>query len=214
MHLYLIRHGQSVENASGTYTQNSNSALTETGHRQAKALADWISGHVVLDRLYASSMQRARQTAEHLSAELNLPVEYDDRIREVGTAYGDGRPFPMDKLPGYTLDMWGSIQPYKPITEGGENWMQFRARVGDFLEGVLESLPEDHLKLRVGVVCHGGVIEGFFEHIFQKGPWSAVVVLSNNTGLTHLEYRPTPGMPSWRLLYQNSTRHLDEEDIT
>ncbi|HLA42256.1 MAG TPA: hypothetical protein VJZ27_02405, partial [Aggregatilineales bacterium] len=64
------------------------------------------------------------------------------------------------------------------------------------------------------VVCHGGVIEGFFEHIFQKGPWSAVVVTTSNTGITHLEYHPREGMPDWWLHYHNWTRHLSLDQLS
>lgn len=214
MRLYLIRHGQSVENTQAWDGRNSNSPLTDLGQAQAKALGLWVGEHLKLDVLYASPMQRTRQTAAALSEALDIQPSFDDRLREVGNAYPDGRAFPEDQLPRYFVTVWGSQQPYKAISEGGENWMQFRARIGDFVEWLLAQRPDEHLNYQVGVVCHGGVIEGVFEHVFQKGPISTVNVQSHNTGVTCLEYYPTEGRPDWWLYYHNQTRHLAMDQIT
>lgn len=214
MYLYLIRHGQSVENTHEWDGRNENSPLTELGLQQADALAAWLAEHLRFDVLYASPMRRARQTADKVAAAVGLLPIFDDRLREVGNAYPDGSPFDEQRLPRYHLDVWGSIRPYEAITEGGENWMQFRARVGGFVEWLVMQAPPDHENLRIGVVCHGGVIEGVFEHVFQKGPWSAVIVHSNNTGITQLEYRPQLGKPSWWLHFHNRTCHLRGDQIT
>ncbi|MFP4322110.1 MAG: histidine phosphatase family protein [Anaerolineales bacterium] len=215
MHLYLIRHGQSVENTMAWDGRNDNSALTETGQAQAQALAEWLASRVQFDRFYVSTMQRTRQTAAPLVPHLTCTPIYSDELREVGNAYPDGRPFPDDALPMYYQDVWGSTHPYDPVTENGENWMQFRARVGAFLQKLINERPNNQVGYTVGVVCHGGVIEGFFEHIFQKGPISPLVIHTNNTGITLLEYSPTPRkMPDWWLRYHNNTRHLSEDLIT
>lgn len=214
MHLYLFRHGQSVENTRQWDGSNTNSELTDLGHAQAQALAEWLKPRLTFDKLYASTMQRARQTAGYIADALDLEITFDDRLREVGNSRPDASPFPDDALPTYHLNVWGSVQPYKSITRDGENWMQFRARIGGFLESLIEDLPEDHLEINMGVVCHGGVIEGFFEHIFEKGPRSTVIVVTNNTGIVHLQYRPNDETPDWVLHYQNVTNHLDESQIS
>jgi len=215
MHLYLIRHGQSEENTRQWDGSNTNSPLTALGQQQAAAVAAWLKDHIPLDVLYASTMQRTRQTVAPIAAALGIVPIFQDRLREVGNALSDGSAFPDDQLPRYRLEVWGSIDPYEDITEnGGENWMQFRARIGGFLAGIIKTLPAEHTDYHVGVVCHGGVIEGFFEHIFHKGPRSIVVVHSSNTGITHIEYLPQHGMPDWWLHYHNQTRHLALEQIS
>ena len=45
-----------------------------------------------------------------------------------------------------------------------------------------------HRRQRVLVVCHGGVIEFAFDHIFNIGPWRRCEVWTHNTGVTHFEY--------------------------
>lgn len=216
MHIYLIRHGQSVENTHAWDGRNYNSPLTPLGEAQAAALGAWLpSSPIHFDHLYVSTMQRTRQTAQAiLKHQAHLKVHYDDRLREVGNARPDGTILPDEQLPRYYAEVWGSVQPYKAISESGETWMHFRARIGAFLEWLLEIAPEDHADFSVGVVCHGGVIEGCFEHVFQKGPWSAVVVRTHNTGITHLEYKPSEGQPAWLLHYHNQTRHLNFEQLS
>ena len=214
MHIFLIRHGQSVENTQPWDGKNINSPLTELGHQQARALATHLKDRLHFNHLYVSTMQRTRQTAAHLEETLGVTAVVEDRLREVGNALPDGNVFPDNALPRYTLGVWGSLRPYLPITEGGENWMHFRARVGGFIEWVIHQGNDDHEEMNVGVVCHGGVIEGVFEHVFQKGPVSPLVVHTNNTGITHLEFNPTEGMPDWWLRYHNRTNHLADDQIT
>lgn len=216
MHLYLIRHGQSEENTTQWDGKNTNSPLTSLGRAQAEALGNWLGDYgPPFNKVYASPMQRTRQTAGILAQRLGWSeLLYDDRLREIGNARPDGSPFPEDQLPLYVLGVWGTLHPYKAVSVGGENWMHFRARVGGFVEALIESIPADHQGFHVGVVCHGGVIEGVFEHIFQKGPWSAVIVHSHNTGMTHLEYFPIEGYPDWRLIYHNQTRHLELNQLS
>lgn len=214
MHVYLIRHGQSIENTQPFDGRNENSILTDKGQEQAKRLAAWAPENLHLDKIYASPMRRARQTAEALANALALTPIFDDRLREVGNNYPNGTAFPDDALPRYFADRWGSLNPYDAITEQGENWMQFRARIGGFVEWLIDQYEDDHLDMHIGVVCHGGVIEGVFEHVFQKGPWSAVVVTTNNTGITHLEYHPRPNFPDWWVFYHNRVNHLTSDLIT
>ncbi len=213
MHIYLIRHGQSIENTHSWDGRNYNSPLTLLGEAQADALGRWLAASPIqLDKLYVSGMQRTRQTAQAIIRhQPDLKWIQDDRLREVGNARPDGTIMPDDELPRYFIEIWGSTQPYKAISESGENWMHFRARIGGFLEWVIEESSPDQA---VGVVCHGGVIEGCFEHVFQKGPWSAVLVHTSNTGITYLEYKPLPNRPAWHLHYHNQTRHLDIDQIS
>lgn len=215
MDIYLIRHGQSEENTKPEWDgDNTNSPLTPLGESQASAVGAWLARYVKLDRIYASTMRRAQQTAQAIAAHYPMELCFDDRLREVGNAYGDGKPFPDDDLPRYVLGVWGSLHPYKIITENGENWMQFRARVGSFIEELVEEVPNLPADFAIGVVCHGGVIEGVFEHVFQKGPVSTIIVQTNNTGITRLRYRIREQLPPWSLLYHNKTEHLAPEQIT
>lgn len=214
MQIHLIRHGQSEENLKGLSADNTNSPLTELGQAQAQAAAEWLNARTKIHRLYASTMLRARQTAHHLAELSGVDIEFDHRLREIGCNQGDGLPFDDHALPKYRPGLWASLQPYQPVCDAGENWMQFRARIGSFIEQILSELPESHEDLVYAVVCHGGVIEGFFDYVFERGPHSAVFVNSNNTGMTMFQYAPHPLIPSWRINYHNKTAHLSEAQIS
>ena len=85
MHLYLIRHGQSYANLPDWDGYNRDEQLTTLGLQQAAALEAWLPGHIdAPTTLYASTMQRARQTAEHVARAYGAEIVFDDRLRELG----------------------------------------------------------------------------------------------------------------------------------
>jgi 2,3-bisphosphoglycerate-dependent phosphoglycerate mutase len=97
MRLYLIRHGQSQNNAVLAATVGLSEygypgrvpdpALTTLGHRQAAALADAVRAGrtpLPLTHLYSSFTLRAVQTAAHLADALDLPVVLRQDSHEVG----------------------------------------------------------------------------------------------------------------------------------
>ena len=227
MHIYLVRHGQSHVNLTDLTASHRDEPLTDVGQAQAAAVAQHIAEELAVDRILASTVQRAAQTARIIAASVGCDVHFDDRLREVGTVFPDGSPIPEAELQPYLPEMWGTLRPYEPVTIGGESWMQVRARVGSFIESLIPMPPRglsrtmqqieetpEHADHVVVVVCHAGVIEAFLEYVFEKGPWSVVAVETNNTGMTHLEYLPRPDRPDWHLHFHNRVVHLAPELIT
>ena len=221
MHLYLVRHGQSYINLSDWAGDDWDTPLTPLGEQQAAAVGTWIKDNIAARYLYASTLERTQQTAQAICDATGLTMQSDHRIREIGTNKSDGSPIPDGQLSPYNPEIWGTLYPYDPITANGENWMQFRTRIGIFIESLIRSF-DDHVpqtaeataEQSILVVCHGGVIEAFFEYVFEKGPWSVVSVLTRNTGITHLEYRPVTNRPEWRLHYHNRLEHLTPDLIS
>ena len=82
--------------------------------------------------------------------------------------------------------------------------MHFRTRIGAFIEDMLEH----HRDQVVVAVCHGGVIELTFDHIFNIGPWRRCEVWCKNTGITRFEYVEHPRREMWRLHYHSRAEHL------
>jgi probable phosphoglycerate mutase len=208
MHLYMVRHGQSLVNLETWDQGNIDVGLTDLGRQQVAALRQWLV-HALpeIDALYSSTMQRARETAEPLASAYGCLVGYDDRLREIGNNRSDHAPWPNDGLPSEYADYWASERPFAsivPLVEGGETMMHFRTRVGMFIEEVVER----HLGQVVVAVCHGGVIEVAFDHVFNIGPWRRCQALTSNTGVTCFEYVASPGREAWRLHYHNRLDHL------
>ena len=72
MLLFIVRHGDPIYNPD---------SLTPKGHLQAKALAKRFAMHG-LDKIYASPLKRAQQTATPTSEILGLPIETLDWTSE------------------------------------------------------------------------------------------------------------------------------------
>ncbi|WP_165825917.1 histidine phosphatase family protein [Actinomycetospora cinnamomea] len=118
--LTLVRHGQSAANARGVMCGRSDPPLTETGRRQARALATGLPRPT---RLVSSPLARARETAVLLGAD--VPVEIDARWTEMDYGALDGQP--MSALDGDAWRAWRSDPDHVPA--GGESLAAVRARV-------------------------------------------------------------------------------------
>lgn len=79
--LLLVRHGETDWNAEGRLQGHTDRPLNDFGRRQARALADRLAGEDVT-AVYASDLERARETAEILAERLGLPVVTEPDLRE------------------------------------------------------------------------------------------------------------------------------------
>jgi broad specificity phosphatase PhoE len=214
MHLYLIRHGQSHVNLKEWTNGNTDEGLTELGHQQATALSRWIVGEVPhVDLLYASTMQRTRETARYLAETYQATIHYSDWLREIGNCRLDHTPWPNNDLPRDYADFWSSERPFSSVTptvDGGESYMHFRTRVGLAVEEMITK----HSKETIVVVCHGGVVEAIFDHIFNVGPWRRCEIFCHNTAVSHFEHVAHPLRETWRLHYHNAVQHLKDMDVS
>ena len=62
MRVYIVRHGESVNNLNKLWTGWNDEELSEKGREDAKRAGDIIKG-VSLDRIYSSDLSRAMDTA-------------------------------------------------------------------------------------------------------------------------------------------------------
>ncbi|MBV8159575.1 MAG: histidine phosphatase family protein [Acidimicrobiia bacterium] len=103
--LFVVRHGQTAANAAGQLLGRADVPLTDTGRRQAEALAA-VLGPV--DRVVSSPLQRARATA----AAFGRPVELDDRWTELDYGVFDERP--LGEVPRELWDSWRGDAEFTP----------------------------------------------------------------------------------------------------
>lgn len=90
--IYLIRHGETEWNAQGRFQGILDSALTDTGVRQAEAIGKRLAGlDLSFDAFVSSPLGRTRQTAAIIAGSANLPAaQCDDRLAEVSLGSWDG----------------------------------------------------------------------------------------------------------------------------
>src|SRR5215207_6064454 len=80
--IYLMRHGETLYQSRASEGALGNGELTERGREQIAAVA-LLFREVPLDRVYASPLVRARETAEIVAKEKGFDVLLSDDLREI-----------------------------------------------------------------------------------------------------------------------------------
>ncbi|KAK6002471.1 hypothetical protein QM012_002109 [Aureobasidium pullulans] len=95
MRLFLIRHGETVDNVAGILAGRRDSALTNHGAEQARRLSDYLAeNRPPLTRIFSSTLQRAYKTATILAAKQSnkeLNVTTVDSLIERDFGYYEGK---------------------------------------------------------------------------------------------------------------------------
>ncbi|MFC0682655.1 histidine phosphatase family protein [Lysobacter korlensis] len=87
--LSYARHGETIWYAENRYAGTSDIPLTDHGRKEAAELAAWAAD-TGFDRVVASSLSRAVDTARPTADALGLRLEIDRRFREVGFGSAEG----------------------------------------------------------------------------------------------------------------------------
>ena len=126
--LIVVRHGQSQSNLEQVFTGQGNTELTETGYAQAEATAAYLDRYRI-DRIYASDLSRAMQTAAPTAKHQGLQIIPDPQLREICAGLWEAQPYVelMQRFPE-SYDLWlhdiGHAHP-----DGGESTLELAARV-------------------------------------------------------------------------------------
>ncbi len=150
MDLILIRHGLPVRSDA-----SADPPLSETGHAQARRVGALLQAEGI-DAVWASTMQRAIQTAEPFAAVAGLELTTHDGIREYDRE--SGAYIPSEELKREDYAAWQSVVD-RDMTE-------FHDMVVETLEGVVR----ENQGRRVAVFCHGGVINVWAAHVLKMPP--------------------------------------------
>lgn len=126
-HLILVRHGETVLNAAGIAQGWNDSALSETGQRQARALAERLKSQGVT-AIFSSPLGRARTTAEALSEAVGLPVTTLPDLREMCYGEWEGMRF-LDVREQYPDDYVRWIDDADYPCPGGESHRDLLVRM-------------------------------------------------------------------------------------
>ena len=79
--IFLVRHGETVDNARCIIQGQTHGMLNENGREQAEAVAEQLAAERI-DAVVASDLRRAIQTAEIISQRHGLPVTTTPLLRE------------------------------------------------------------------------------------------------------------------------------------
>lgn len=174
--------------------------LNDEGRQQAEDVAERLR-RLPLKAVYASPLERTRETAEPLARLLALPVQTRDGLAEV--EYGEWTGRSLEELS--KLDAWKIVQMYPSGMRfpGGETMRGMQARIVNELEAIAAEHPRDI----VAVFSHADVIKAALAHylgvhldLFQRiiidptgvsvvavAPFGARILRINDSGPLKLE---------------------------
>lgn len=165
----IVRHGETEMNTRNILAGSRiNAPLNETGHGQAREVAEIVSalqkkGKLNISSLHSSHLTRAVETAGYFSKELQLDLEQHPDLREIDWGIAEGHPAELRQV------NWG-IQEQNILNQYPD-----RKRRWDFLPAIPEAekynavlkrtldnlklIAEANLGKTVLVVSHGRVIK-------------------------------------------------------
>ncbi|WP_428604723.1 histidine phosphatase family protein [Sedimenticola sp.] len=144
----LIRHG---EPEGGVLFRGwRDDRLSDRGWQQMRQAT---TDHATWDCIRSSPLLRCAEFAEELSEKLDIPMERDERLREIGFGDWEGcSPEVLFKVSPQSLTkFWNN--PIDCPPPGGEPMMQFQSRVVSAWQDIQATSAGRHLL----IVAHGGV---------------------------------------------------------
>lgn len=137
--LYIIRHGLTDWNDRHKLQGHTDIPLNDEGRRMAEKAREeyW---HIALDQCWCSPLTRARETAEILLRGRDIPIFYDDRLREM--SFGDYEGIENSfSIPGCPVNViFQAPEKYRKSVGGAETFDQLFERTGSFLREVIDPL--------------------------------------------------------------------------
>ena len=168
MKLLIIRHGESEADLLNVHEGRADFPLTARDHAQAAAMAEYVAAHYRVDRLYASTLTRAMQTARHLADRVGLEIVPDEGLMEFDNSLLAGLPYDVAR------EKYPPVQdlPADRAVYGMESMAAFRRRAEAAYDRLIAAAGPEQT---VAVVSHGGMINQLW-HVFlglpiESGRW-------------------------------------------
>jgi len=213
--IFLIRHGATTLSAEDRFAGATDVDLSEEGRHQVACLGERLASEKI-SAVYASPMQRTRDTAAPIALPHGLEVRTNDGLREINHGRWEGltRKEVESKF-GEEYASWEE-DPFTFAPEGGENGLGVMARALP----VLRKIVLAHKDQNVAVISHKATIRlimcsllgidarGYRDRLDQspaclnvldfKDPVRARLMLYNDT--SHYAQRPRQpqaGLSKW-----------------
>ncbi len=220
MKLYIVRHGQSTNNALADQSDRVyDPALTELGQRQAEFVAQHLANGVDpeyrlgvlaedtsvknrhdynITRLYCSAMYRALLTARPIGEALGLTPEVWVDIHEAGGMFldhydGRGKVGYPGKTHSEILAEFPNYVLPDEVTEDG--WWRGGFELRSACYGRAIKVAYQLGKLadsdeRIAIVSHGGFIDALMKALLNQLPGQRIFYHHYNTAISRVDFRP------------------------
>ena len=167
MKLYVVRHGETLENANNCLVGRLNSSLTKEGINQAKKVSEYFKDKNI-DLIVSSPLDRCKQTSEIISNG-KIPVIYSDSL--FGRDHGEftGKPKESINFDEY----WNYNKNIK--YEKAESVKDLYNRVAK----LVEEIKEKYYDKNIIIVTHSGIMRVlyyYFKGIPDNGILSEITI--------------------------------------
>lgn len=203
--MLLVRHGQTPTTGAVLPGRAKGLHLADAGRQQAERVAQRIAELKTVDAVYASPLERARETAAPIAAARGLKVQVERGLLECD--FGEWTGAELKSL--MKLPEWQTVQraPSTFRFPGGESFTEMQSRI----VGAVDRLRARHPGGTIVCVSHADPIKALVAHamgthldLFQRivvstcsvsavaytagGP---IVLTVNSTGASLAELRPS-----------------------
>ena len=176
MKLLIIRHGESEADILNVHEGRADFNLTDRGHTQAQAMAEYVRKNYSIDKIYASPLKRAFQTATHLSETTGISIITDEHLMEFnnGLLAGLSREEAAEKYPRVP-----DLPVHSAVYEQ-ESKLEFRHRAEYILSKIISENEEE---ATIAIVSHGGLINQLYQAFLQLPVNSGIFFATGDTGI-------------------------------
>jgi broad specificity phosphatase PhoE len=237
MQLYLVRHGESFNNAlKEGESRVCDPPLTEKGEKQAELVAAHLSSYGLPDgemgsagevqnqggyginRIFCSAMLRTLQTTAPIASALGIDPEIWLDVHEEGGIWLEEASGPVgypgmkkdeieDRFPGFVIP--------DGLTEAGwwnrpvETQAQWKERAASVARVLLKKYAGSDD--RIAIVNHGGFSNDLLHALFQNAELDEIYFSHQNTAITRLDFEDEGQV---RMRYMNRVIHLPPELVS
>lgn len=160
MKVFIIRHGETIENERKEIMGHSQGTLSSTGIKQVIKLSKYLKS-IKFDLIYSSDLYRAVTSTQLIASyHENTPIIYLKELREMN--FGD---YTGKKV--YEVD-------WSKIPNGGESYDDIYERITDFINKYIINNTSNNIL----IISHHLLINTFIA-IFKKLPSSVVNTLDH-----------------------------------
>lgn len=162
MEIFIVRHGETLWNREKRFQGSADIELSDYGRELAHKTADGMKD-IRFDRIISSPLVRAKETAEILRRDREIPVEIDPRITEMSFGIYEG--CILDETPELQK-FFKDPRKYR-APKGGEEIEDLLHRTADFMKNTVEPMAASGKTERLMLVAHGGAISAIMCYVKQ-----------------------------------------------
>ena len=189
LRFFLVRHGETAENARMRYLGTRDEPLTENGMRQALHVADALS-QIPIAAIISSPMRRAADTAAPIQKACGVELRLDRRLAEGSFGRWEGlsraEVLELGNPDAELLARWESDPSCAP--PGGESINDVQKRV----IRLVEELKEEFAGSSVVLVSHVGPIKALLAAALGVSPQVSRRLFLDPGTISVMEWGPHP----------------------